>query len=280
MQIIKSLRKMQLVSNQLRNKGYSIGFVPTMGALHEGHLSLMRKARQENDKVIVSIFVNPTQFGPKEDFKKYPRDFKTDARLCLKEKVDIIFYPSIKAMYPEGYKTYVEVEDLSDVLCGKFRRGHFRGVTTVVTKLFNLVWPNIAYFGQKDAQQAVIIKKMVEDLNIPVKIKVMPTIREKDGLAMSSRNKYLNPKERKKATILYKALRLAKNLINQGEDNPLKIKQKMYHLLKQEKLARVQYIEIVDLKDLRPLKKIIKKNTLIALAVFIGKTRLIDNLVI
>lgn len=279
MKIIHSLRQMLGISREARDNGKTIGFVPTMGALHQGHLSLIRQARKDSDIVVVSIFVNPTQFGPKEDFKKYPRNLKHDAQMCAREGVDIIFYPNIKEMYPRGYKTYVTIEDFSDVLCGKFRPGHFRGVATVLTKLFNIVQPDIAYFGQKDAQQAIIIKKMVCDLNIPVKIKIMPTVRYKDGLAMSSRNAYLSQKERKDALILYQALRLARNLIRQGKRNSLGIIRKMKQLINQKRTAKIQYISIVDIKSLKPVDKI-KGKVLIALAVWMGKTRLIDNIMI
>jgi len=278
MRVVRSIKQMLGISKEARTQGKSIGFVPTMGALHAGHLSLIRKARKENDFVAVSIFVNPAQFGPKEDFKKYPRNLKLDAKLCKKEGVDIIFYPSAKEIYPEGYKTYVKVEDLSKVLCGSARPGHFRGVATVVTKLFNLVHPDIAYFGQKDAQQAIIIKKMVSDLNMPVKIKVMPTVREKDGLAMSSRNMYLNPRERKDAVVLSQALNLSGDLIKSGIRDSRKIVNRMSQLIKTKKTAKVDYISIVDLESLKPLKKI-TGNCLIALAVWIGKTRLIDNII-
>lgn len=279
MRIIRSIKQMSEFSLRTRAKGKCMGFVPTMGALHQGHLSLIRQARKENKVVVVSIFVNPTQFGLGEDFKKYPRDLKRDARLSIKEGVDIIFYPRAKDMYPSNYKTYVIVEELSDVLCGKSRPGHFKGVATVVAKLFNIVQPDIAYFGQKDAQQAIIVKKMVEDLNIPVRIKVMPTVRQNNRLAMSSRNAYLNKDERKDANILYQALNLARNLIGEGNINSSDVVRKMRHLIAKKKSARVHYISIVDLENLKPVDKI-KDRVLIALAVFIGKTRLIDNIIV
>lgn len=250
-----------------------------MGALHEGHLSLIRQARRENDFVVVSIFVNPIQFGPREDFKKYPRNLKSDALLCQKEGADIIFCPEAAKLYPPGFKTYVEVSALSDSLCGKLRPGHFKGVATVVTKLFNLVSPNIAYFGQKDAQQSIIIKRLAEDLDIPVKIKVLPTVREKDGLAMSSRNLYLGKDERKDASVLYRALKLASSLIKGGVKDTRKIIQKMKALIKTRKRAKIDYVSIVDTDNLQPIKKINKK-CLIALAVRVGNTRLIDNLIV
>ncbi|MCX7661180.1 MAG: pantoate--beta-alanine ligase, partial [Candidatus Omnitrophica bacterium] len=226
-----------------------------------------------------SIFVNPIQFGPKEDFKKYPRPIKKDLKLCRDLGVDLVFYPKKEEMYSEDFKTYVFVENLSNVLCGKYRPGHFRGVTTVVAKLFNLVQPDIAYFGQKDAQQAIIIKKMVKDLNFPVSIKVIPTVRDTDGLALSSRNLYLNRNEREDALCLFEALNLAKELILRGEKDSYKIIKEMKKIIQKKKSAKVQYIEIVDLKELRPVRYI-DKPILIALAVFIGNTRLIDNLIL
>lgn len=279
MRIIRRIKEISKLSLKNRLKRIKIGFVPTMGALHQGHLSLIRQARRENSFVVVSIFVNPIQFGPKEDFKKYPRRLKRDANLCRKEGVDIIFFPSVKEMYSDNFKTYVTVKDLSDVLCGKSRPGHFQGVTTIVTKLFNIVQPDTAYFGQKDAQQAIIIKKMVEDLNMPVKIKILPTIRQIDGLALSSRNVYLNDKERKDALVLSSALKLARNLIEKGEKDTLKIIDRMKKMIQMKKTAKIDYISIVDLDNLRPISRI-KGNCLIALAVWIGKTRLIDNIVI
>ncbi len=279
MRIISSLRRMSNTANRITQRGRTIGFIPTMGALHEGHLSLIRKARKENDFVIVSIFVNPVQFGPKEDFAKYPRNLKQDTLLCKKAEVDIVFSPSAKSMYPEGYQTYVSVDDLSGLLCGGFRPGHFKGVATVVIKLFNIVKPDTAYFGQKDAQQSIIIEKMVQDLNMPVKVKVMPTAREADGLAMSSRNKYLNFNERKDAAVLYQALTLAKRLIGQKELNAPALVSKMKQMINKKKSAKIQYICVVDSKTLRPLTKI-RGRALIALAVWIGKARLIDNIIV
>lgn len=279
MRIIRRVRQMSEISKKIKLNQKTLGFVPTMGALHDGHLSLIRKARSENDVVVVSIFVNPIQFGPKEDFRHYPRPIKHDIALCRKIGVDFIFYPASFDMYPSGYKTYVEVEELSDVLCGKFRPGHFRGVTTIVMKLFNIVNPDIAYFGQKDAQQAIIIKKMVSDLNIPLTIKVIPTIRHKDGLALSSRNIYLSKDERRDAPVLYQALNLANQLIKQGNRDSSRIIQNMRILIQQKKNAKIQYISIVDFKDLNPVDKI-KDKVLICLAVWIGKTRLIDNIIV
>ncbi|OGX14917.1 MAG: pantoate--beta-alanine ligase [Omnitrophica WOR_2 bacterium RBG_13_41_10] len=279
MKIIHKPRIMSGLSCKIKMQHKTIGLVPTMGALHEGHLSLIRRARKDNDYVVVSIFVNPTQFSPKEDLKKYPRPLKQDMRLCKKEGVDIIFYPSVEMMYPKDYKTYIKVSKLDEVLCGKFRPGHFQGVTTVVAKLFNIVSADNAYFGQKDAQQAIIIQKMVIDLNIPVRIKITPTVREKDGLAMSSRNAYLNQKERKEAVVLYQALKLAGRLIKQGNKNSADIIKRMQYLILTKKSAKIQYLAIVDTQDLRLVSRI-KEKILIALAVSIGKTRLIDNITV
>lgn len=250
-----------------------------MGYLHEGHLSLVRAAQRENDIVVVSIFVNPTQFGPKEDLKKYPRDIKRDSILLKKEKVDYIFCPDANQMYPADFRTYINVEDLSDRLCGKFRPGHFRGVVTVVAKLFNIIKPDRAYFGQKDAQQAIIIKKMVDDLNISVKIKTIPTIRETDGLATSSRNVYLKASERKDALVLYRCLNLAEASVRKGEKNPKKIIMEMKKVIQAKKDAKIDYISIVDCKSLKEVN-VIKNRVLVALAVWIGKIRLIDNIII
>lgn len=277
MKIVRSIRLMREISRKQKCKGRSIGFVPTMGALHEGHLSLIRKARKENNFLVVSIFVNPTQFGKMEDFKRYPRALEKDALLCKRAGVDVIFYPSAKDMYPSEYKTYVEVEDLNQVLCGNSRPGHFRGVATVVTKLLNIVSPNRAYFGQKDAQQAVIIRKIVSDLNLPVKVEVLPTVRQADGLALSSRNIYLKPQERIDALGLFQSLKLAKDLIRQGKTDSSAIINSMRKLIRAKKNAKVDYIAIVDAQNLTPLRKVSGK-CLIALAVWIGKIRLIDNL--
>lgn len=279
MKITHSVKEMSDITKRIRQKGESVGLVPTMGALHEGHLSLIRRAGKESDYVVVSIFVNPKQFSPREDFRRYPRSLGRDSKLCKKEGVDTIFSPVAENIYPGNYKTYVDVKDLSSRLCAKFRPGHFEGVATIVTKLFNIVNPDIAYFGQKDAQQSIIIKKMAQDLNMPVKIKVLPTIRERDGLAMSSRNSYLSQVERQDAAVLYQALKLAKKLIREEELDPSKIIRKMRQLINEKKSARIQYIEIVEPENLMPLDRI-KGKVLIALAVFINKTRLIDNIII
>jgi pantoate--beta-alanine ligase len=279
MRVISSPQKLNSILSQARKNNRSIGFVPTMGAMHAGHVSLVRKARKENDLTVVSIFVNPAQFGPKEDLKNYPRPKFNDLNACRREGVDFVFYPKVKEIYPEGFGTFIEVEGLSGLLCGKSRPGHFRGVTTVVAKLFNITQADSAYFGQKDAQQAVIIKKMVNDLNIPVKIKILPTVREKDGLALSSRNVYLGPEERKEAVVLYKALSLAKSLIKKGEKRPQVIISKMRQMIEKVKNADIDYIAIVNPQNLKPVVKI-SRGCLIALAVKIGKTRLIDNILL
>lgn len=279
MRVIKSPKRLTAEIRRYKLKNKSVGFVPTMGALHEGHLSLIRRARKENDIVTVSIFVNPAQFGPREDLKKYPRPIKDDLDLCRKEKVDFVFYPAVKDMYPKGWATHVHVEGLSSILCGRSRPGHFRGVATVVTKLFNIVHPDIAYFGQKDAQQAAIIRKMAEDLHFPVKVKIMPIIRNRDGLALSSRNVYLTPRQRQDALVLSESLRLAKDLLRNGTRDSGKVIYAMRDLIRQKKTAKIDYIAVVDLKSLKPVRKV-SRGSLIALAVRVGNTRLIDNMIV
>ena len=269
---------MQSIGLNLLKTGKEVGFVPTMGYLHEGHLSLIRRARSENDVVVVSIFVNPTQFGPNEDFDRYPRDLRRDEELCKREGVDFIFYPSVEEMYPEGFSTFVEVEKLTENLCGKSRPGHFRGVATVVIKLLNIVHPTRAYFGEKDFQQLQVIKRLVRDLNIPVEIVGCPIVREEDGLAMSSRNVYLNKEERKSALSLYQGLRLAKELFERGERNPSVIRKTVEEFILSHPKTKIDYVEIVSPEDLKPVKEV-KEGDVIALAVFVGKTRLIDNYV-
>ncbi|MBN2463466.1 MAG: pantoate--beta-alanine ligase [Dehalococcoidia bacterium] len=257
----------------------SVGFVPTMGYLHDGHLALVKQARAENSVVIASIFVNPTQFGPTEDFKAYPRDTERDLAMLRKERTDIVFMPSADDMYPEGFNSWIEVEKITDRLEGSCRPGHFKGVTTVVAKLFNIVEPTRAYFGQKDAQQALVIKKMVADLNMNLEVIVAPTVREGDGLAMSSRNVYLNPQERQAATALFKALTLAQNLRVKGDSNADTIRQKMTALINKEPLAKIEYVSIADAETLEELTEI-DKPALASLAVRFGKTRLIDNILL
>jgi len=256
-----------------------VGFVPTMGYFHEGHLSLVRQARKENPTVVVSIFVNPTQFGPGEDFQDYPRDLNRDLELLEREKVDIVFVPSEEEMYPRDFSSWVDVEKVTERLEGASRPGHFRGVATVCAKLFNIIQPTRAYFGRKDAQQAVVIKKMVADLNMNLEIIVVPTVRESNRLAMSSRNTYLNPEERQAATVLFKALSLARELWQGGEKDADKIRHQMTSLIHKEPLAKIDYVSIADANTLEELKKI-DRPAIVFLAVRIGKTRLIDNVIL
>ncbi len=279
MEIFSKIDDLKKKLREEREKGRSIGFVPTMGYLHEGHLSLVRQSVRDNDVTVVSIFVNPIQFGPGEDFNRYPRDIERDKKLLEKEGVNYLFFPTNEEMYPSDFKTFVEVAELGKKLCGKSRPGHFRGVTTVVLKLFNIVQPDKAYFGQKDAQQAIIIKKMVKDLNLDLDIVVMPIVREEDGLAMSSRNVYLNDDERKNATVLYRSLKEAENMIKMGERNAEKIVNRMREVIMSYPKAVIDYIEIVDTEELNPVNPI-KGKVLIALAVYIGKARLIDNIIL
>ena len=255
-----------------------VGFVPTMGYLHQGHLALVRQARAENPSVVVSIFVNPTQFGPHEDFNRYPRDPQRDLALLEKEQVDIVFMPPVDEMYPPKFKNWVEVGKVAERLEGASRPGHFRGVATVVARLFDIVQPDRAYFGQKDAQQLVVIKKMVADRNLSVEIVAVPTVREPDGLAMSSRNTYLNPEERKAALVLYQALSLAQKLWSQGEKDAERLRQEMTDLIQKQPLAEIDYISIADAETLDELDTV-KPPALVSLAVKIGRTRLIDNVV-
>ena len=262
----------------LRHEG-TVGLVPTMGFLHEGHLSLIRRARDECDHVVVSIFVNPAQFGPNEDLSKYPRDLDRDLSLIEPLGTDLVWMPTAEIMYPPGYQTWVQVEEVTRPLEGAQRPGHFKGVTTIVAKLFNGVQPHKAYFGQKDAQQAAVIRQMTRDLNFPIEIVVCPIIREPDGLAMSSRNVYLDPEQRKAATVLYRSLSAAKELYEAGERDAEKIRGKMTEVLAGEPLANVQYVSCADYDTLAELEEI-KEKTLLSMAVFIGKTRLIDNFVL
>jgi len=276
MQIAKTIADMKA----LRTKSLgSVGFVPTMGYLHQGHLALVKQSRAENSVVIASIFVNPTQFGPTEDFKSYPRDTERDLAMLEKEKTDIVFMPSAEEMYPEGFNSWVDVEKVTDRLEGSYRPGHFKGVATVVAKLFNIVEPARAYFGQKDAQQVLVIKKMVADLNMNLEVIVAPTVRESDGLAMSSRNVYLNPQERQASIVLFKALTLARNRREKGERNAETVRQEMTSLISKEPLAKIEYVSIADAQTLEELSEI-DKPALVSLAVRIGKTRLIDNMLL
>jgi pantoate--beta-alanine ligase len=274
MQVVGPIPEIRALRQQLSG---TVGFVPTMGYLHEGHLALVKQARIENSAVIVSIYVNPTQFGPREDFGAYPRELNRDLELLQGEGVDIVFVPSDDEMYPPEFSSWVDVEKVSERLEGASRPGHFRGVATIVAKLFNIVQPTRAYFGQKDAQQAMVIKKMVADLNIGIEIVVVPTVRESDGLAMSSRNIYLSPREREAATILFKALTLARQLWQGGEKDAGKVRRQMTALIQKEPLARIDYVSIADAETLEELS-LIDRPTWASLAVRIGKTRLIDNI--
>jgi pantoate--beta-alanine ligase len=256
-----------------------VGLAPTMGYLHEGHLSLIRKARNDNKSVVVSIFVNPTQFGPGEDFKRYPRDMKKDLILLKKEMVDMVFTPSVADMYPSHFNSWVEAGNLANRLEGSCRPGHFRGVATVVARLFDIIKPDKAYFGQKDAQQVIVVRKIVADLNINLEVVVLPTVREPDGLAMSSRNYYLKPKERQAATVLYRSLTLAQELWLQGDFNAQRLRQAMTELIQEEPMAVIDYVSIASPDTLEELSNIVSP-TLVSLAVKIGSTRLIDNLVL
>jgi pantoate--beta-alanine ligase len=274
---IETVAGMKAAEAGWRAAGRSVGLVPTMGFLHEGHLSLVREARKRADIVVVSIFVNPAQFGPREDFARYPRDLDRDRALLEAEGVDVLFHPSAAEMYPPGYRTYVEVHGLQEGLCGRSRPGHFRGVATVVLKLFNIVRPDAAFFGAKDAQQALILAKMASDLDLGVEVVTCPIVREPDGLAMSSRNAYLNPAERRAALLLSKSLRRAEQAILAGERDAAKVLAGIRFIIEAEPLARVDYVEAVDPAGLVPVGEI-RGEVLIALAVFIGSTRLIDNI--
>ena len=279
MKVSRTIESIRCLIKAARIVGKTIGFVPTMGALHRGHISLIEAAKKNCDFVVVSIFVNPTQFGPKEDFKKYPRPLEADLKMCRKAGANVVFTLTPQVMYPSENLTWVDVEKLSEPLCGKFRPGHFRGVATVCTKLFNIVLPDIAYFGQKDAQQAIVIKRMVADLNMPLKIVVCPTVREKNGLAMSSRNQYLTPQQREDAAFIYKSLQKCRQMIKQGVRNTKKITAQMRKILKKIPSSKIQYISIVDAETLQNVDKITGK-VLAAVAVKIGPTRLVDNIII
>ena len=274
MEVVKTIPELRTLRQKLSG---TVGFVPTMGHLHEGHLALVKQASVENSAVVVSIYVNPTQFSLSEDFADYPRDLNRDLELLRREAVDIIFVPSDDEMYPPGFSSWVEVEEVTERLEGASRPRHFRGVATIVTKLLNIVRPSRAYFGQKDAQQVAVVKRIVADLNMGVEIVVVPTVRESDGLAMSSRNIYLSSRERQAATILFQSLMLARQLWQDGEKNTDKIQQQMTSLIQKEPLAQIDYISIADAETLEELKSI-DRPALAVLAVRIGKTRLIDNM--
>ncbi len=279
MEILKNIDAARKYIKELKKEGKTIGLVPTMGYFHEGHLELMRRSIEKNHETIVSLFVNPTQFGPNEDLDRYPKDLERDFKLAEEIGVKAIFLPTTSEMYPDGYKTYVTVEDLSNVLCGEYRPGHFRGVATVVLKLFNIITPDEAFFGQKDGQQVIIIKKMVEDLNLDIPIEIVPTVREKDGLAMSSRNAYLNEKERQAAPILYKTLKMVEEMVAKGERNSSKIIKAAEEMVATEPLANLQYIDIRSIDDLSTMEEL-HGEVMVAMAVIIGSARLIDNIIL
>jgi pantoate--beta-alanine ligase len=274
---VRAVADMKRLARAWRADKKRIGFVPTMGYLHEGHLSLVRESKKRTDVTVVSIFVNPTQFGPNEDFKKYPRDLAQDSAYLEGGGVDALFFPGTAEIYPPGYRTYVEVEGLGDRLCGKSRPGHFRGVATVVLKLFDIVGPDQAFFGAKDAQQVLIIKRMAGDLDLDVEVVTCPLVREPDGLALSSRNAYLGPAERKAALVLSASLRWAEKAVGAGERDPARLVAGIRSILEAEPLARVDYVEAVDPETLEPVAEL-RGGVLVALAVFIGPTRLIDNI--
>jgi len=276
MKLIRSIGSLRKDLDACRRKGLSVGFVPTMGYLHEGHLSLIKGSLKDNDITVVSIFVNPVQFGPKEDYRKYPRALKRDAGLCRKAGVDYVFYPDNESMYPAGFSTRVKVSGLTENLCGKFRPSHFEGVTTVVAKLLNIVRPDRVYLGQKDAQQAIVLERLAIDLDTGTRVKIMPTVREKDGLAISSRNKYLSPDERRAAPAIYRALQEARVLIKSGNRDPGDIISRMRRRIRPA-ASKIDYVSVVGTKDLKDIKKI-KGEALIAVAAWMGRTRLIDNI--
>ena len=275
--LVKTIDEVRKLVKEWKVQGLSIGYVPTMGALHEGHESLINRAVKENDKVIVSVFVNPTQFGPNEDYDSYPRNIEKDLEVCEKAGAAAVFNPEPSEMYFDNRSTQVSVSGLTDVLCGARRPGHFNGVCLVITKFFNIVKPDRAYFGQKDAQQVAVLKRMVRDLSFDVEIVPCPIIREEDGLAKSSRNTYLSVEERKAALVLSRSLKLAKDALDNGERNADKLKEIMTNEINKEPLAKIDYVEVVDGEDLTSISGTIEHNILVPMAVYIGKTRLIDN---
>ena len=278
MEVIRSPIPLRSRVRRYKKKGEKIGFVPTMGVLHPGHVTLVRRARRECDRVLVSIFVNPLQFGPKEDYSRYPRNLRSDRELLQKEKVDLLFFPSAKTMYPDLFSTSVNVGPIADRLCGRFRPGHFEGVATVCAKLFNLVSPDVVYFGQKDYQQTRVIKRILEDLHFDIRLKILPTVRERDGLAMSSRNRYLSPRERERALSLSQALSVGKKMILGGERDAAKVLSKMKKVLHRRGI-RAEYVSAVDPETLEE-KSRIRGGVVLAIAAWVGKTRLIDNSVV
>lgn len=279
MQIAYTIKEVREQVKAWKKEGLTVGLVPTMGYLHEGHASLIKKAVEDNDRVVTSIFVNPTQFAPTEDLESYPRDLEKDSRLCESLGVNLIFHPELEEMYAPDFCTWVDMDVLSKTLCGKSRPIHFRGVCTVVSKLFNIVTPDRAYFGQKDAQQLAIIRRMVRDLNMDIEIVGCPIVREEDGLAKSSRNTYLNEEERKAALVLSQSIFLGQKMVREGETDAAKIKAAMTEKIQSEPLARIDYVEIVDGLSMQPVDTV-KSPTLAAIAVYIGKTRLIDNFIV
>ncbi len=280
MQVIRHITEMQALAESLRKQGKRIGVVPTMGYLHEGHVSLIKLAREKNDVVITTLFVNPTQFGPDEDFERYPRNFERDQEVADQAGTDVLFSPESNEMYPAGYATFVEVEGVSSILEGKFRPTHFRGVTTVVAKLLSITKPHEAVFGGKDAQQAFLIRRMVKDLNLDVQILVAPTVRELDGLALSSRNAYLTQDERSRATALYRSLQYAEKRVSEGERSATRLRSEMAEILSRSQPTKVDYVAFVDPKSFKEVELAEPPSVLVALAVWFGSTRLIDNMLI
>src|SRR3989338_1247084 len=279
MEVITKISEMQTMVFSIKDRKESIGFVPTMGALHEGHVSLMRSARDENDELVVSIYLNPTQFDNKEDFDNYPGQLDKDIEIVERENADVVFAPCTDEMYPEGFCTYVTQNKLTDTMCGRLRPGHFNGVTTIVTKLFNIVKPDKAYFGQKDYQQSVVVEKLVADLNMEIDVKVLPTVRDEDGLALSSRNKRLNPEERRSALCIYSSLLKAKSMFASNIKDAKEIIEEMTSIIKKAKHTRTDYISIVNAHTLEDVS-LINEKVIAAVAVWIGNTRLIDNIIL
>lgn len=279
MKVITNIKEMEKYVRHNYRRGRSISLVPTMGCFHDGHVMLIREARKKCDRLVVSIFVNPLQFGRGEDFATYPRNTKRDLAIAKENRVNVVFAPSSDELYPDGYSTFVVEERLTKKLCGPDRPGHFKGVITVVAKLFNIVRPHVAVFGQKDAQQAVLVGKMIRDLNYPVKLLVVPTIREKSGLACSSRNRYLSARERKEAAVIHSALLKARDLVKGGTLSAKKIEEAIKKQISTAPLARIEYISIADPETLKPVK-VLRESSLVAVAVRIGKARLIDNIIV
>ena len=279
METARTIESARKAVSKARSEGRSIGFVPTMGALHAGHISLIKAAANKCEFVVVSIFVNPTQFGPSEDLDKYPRDLNSDSGICEQAGVDLIFAPEINEIYPDISSTWVNVERLTDNLCGRSRQGHFRGVTTVCTKLFNITGADIAFFGQKDAQQVIVIKRMIADLNIPVEIVICPTVRESGGLAVSSRNRYLSEDEKQDARLLFTSLQTCEKMIAEGIRNSKELINAMREVISKSPIIEIEYISIADVENLEDIE-VVKGMALVALAVKVGSTRLIDNVIV